>query len=84
MYIFFSDFTISYSFSKDRHTKDFVYQKAFIQTFHTSFLTTQQSLLIYSTRTQNQKVILYSLTGFKRLLKDFWYTKIYPTQIWYV
>ena len=41
----------------------FEYQKALIRTFHTSFLTTQQPLLIHSTRTQIQNMIF---TGFKR------------------
>ena len=44
----------------------FVYEKDLIRTFHTSFLTTQQSLGFHSTRTQIQKVSLYSKTGFKR------------------
>ena len=26
---------------------------------------------------------MYSKTGLKRSFKDFWYTKINPTQIWY-
>ena len=38
---------------------------------------------IHSTRTQIQKMILYSKTGFNVRFKDFWYTKINPTQIWY-
>ena len=44
----------------------FVYQKALIRTFHTNFLTTQLPLWINSTRTQIQKVTLYSKTSFKR------------------
>ena len=34
-------------------------------------------------KTQIQKVILYSKTGFKVCFKDFRYTRINPTQIWY-
>ena len=30
---------------------------------------------IHNSRTQNQRVILYTKTGLKRFSKDFWYTK---------
>ena len=44
---------------------NFVYPKALLRTFHTSFMTTK-SLWIHNTRSQIQKVILYSKTGFNR------------------
>ena len=42
-------------------TISFVYQKAFIRTFH-------------NTRKQIQNMILYTKNRFKRSIKDFWYT----------
>ena len=54
----------------------FVYQKALIITFHTSFLTTQFTDLEHKFRR------LFCLVLNVRF-KDFWYTNINPIQIWY-
>ena len=58
---------------------NFVHQKSLIRTFHNSFFYYKITfVLFHSTRTQIQKMI-----WFKILSKDFWYTKINLTQIWY-
>ena len=46
-----------------------VNQKALIRIFHNRFLTTQYFLKIHNTRTQIQRVILYTKAGFKRSYK---------------
>ena len=52
----------------------FVYQKALIQTFHHISLFTKNNLCQFTTRELKlQKVILYSITGFKHIF--YWYKK---------
>ena len=61
----------------------YIYKKSLIRTFHTNFLTTN---ILYEITTREHKFKggdFILKTGFKHCFKDFWYTEINLTQIWY-
>ena len=61
----------------------FVYQKALIRTYHTNFLTTQ-FLCEFTALEHKLRRWFCTLKPILNVrFKEFWYTKINPTQIWY-
>jgi hypothetical protein len=63
--------------------KHFVYQKALIRTFNTNFLTTQDLCESTALEHKFKRRFLTQNPVLNVNFKDFWYTKINPTQIWY-
>ena len=59
---------------------NFVYQKALIRTFHISVLTI---CTITAIENEFRKGFCTQKPVLNVCFKDFWYTKINPTQIWY-
>ena len=53
------------------------------ESFYTNISHQSFGYTISYVKTQIQKVVLYSKTGFKDRFKDFRYIRINPTQIWY-